>query len=496
MPETRFSKWQGFHGRNLAALAVILSCSMLLPQCESGGLGARDFIKVSQNGFDASDNAEDINSYAWAMRYFRAEGAENGYVYVGTGNNIAGLIGFYFGTLIAGGEITDAPVRPPEIRRHRPDLGPEVWERVFDYRDVENEGEYLTTGFRFMGIYHAAVDPAKNDVRADYLYVATQGLESRLWRSRTGDPGSWESVFTTGEGGASIRYFAEHNGKMYLAYAYDTYEDEPPPGEIWVSSDGVNFSPLMQNGFGNPNNRGIEFLISYNDWLYAGTKNDKEGYEIWKLEGPDKNGAIKVVDHGATDTRNEIAGTPCIFKGQLYVGSIIFFGFNPAQASGFKGCDIIRINEQDEWETVVGPQSLSGYESGFNFFTNSYCWWMEEHDGWLYAGTWDQGTVLSWLLDNLPALISYIQTGEQSGDVPDLPLDYDQWYWLTDAGADIFKTQDGVNWFPVTINGMGDRTNYGWRTMESTPDGYLYLGSANPVDGLEIWRSLEPAATQ
>ncbi|MFA6244828.1 MAG: hypothetical protein WC655_28045, partial [Candidatus Hydrogenedentales bacterium] len=397
---------------------------------------------------------------------------------------------------ISGGEITDAPARPPEIRRYRPDLGPDVWERVFDYRDVETEGEYKTTGFRYMDTYYAAVDAKNNVVRANYLYTSTQGLESALWRSRTGNPGDWEKVFTTGEGGASIRYFAEHNGKMYLAYAYDTYEADPPPGEIWVSDDGLKFQPLIQDGFGNPKNRGIEFLISYNDWLYAGTKNDAEGYEVWKLEGPGKNGAVKVVDSGATDTRNEIAGTPCIFKGDLYVGSIIFFGFNPAQASGFKGCDIIRINDLDEWETVVGPNSLSGYDSGFNFFTNSYCWWMEEHDGWLYAGTWDQGTVMSWLLDNLPALIEFIRTGEQSGDVPDLPLDYDTWYSLTDAGADVFKTQDGVAWFPVTISGMGDRTNYGWRTMESTPDGHLFLGSANPVDGLEIWRSRVPASGQ
>ncbi|MCC6795430.1 MAG: hypothetical protein IT366_09950 [Candidatus Hydrogenedentes bacterium] len=480
------------------SIVALLSCGMLLPQCDPGGFKASDFVKVSQNGFDPVDHEEDVNSYAWAMRYFKADGAQDGHVYVGTGNNIAGLIGFYFTGLIEGGEIDldEAPARPPEIRRHRPDLGDDVWETVFDYRDVETDGEYKTSGFRFMGTYRA-VDADNKGQRSKYLYTATQGLESVLWRSKTGDPGDWQQVFSTGENGASIRYFAEHNGKMYLAYAYDTYEANPPPGEIWVSDDGLNFEPLMQDGFGNPHNRGIEFLISYNNWLYAGTKNDKDGYEIWKLEGPDKGaGAIKLIDGGATDPRNEIAGTPCLFKGQLYIGSIIFFGFNPTQANGFKGCDIIRIDENDDWETVVGPNSISGYDSGFNFFMNAYCWWMEEHDGWLYAGTWDQGTILSWFLDDLPTLIAFIQTGEIPEDVDDLPLEYEQWYKLTQAGADIFKTQDGVNWFPVTIDGMGNRTNYGWRTMESTPDGYLYLGSANPSDGLEIWRGKTEEAKQ
>ncbi|MFA6244818.1 MAG: hypothetical protein WC655_27995, partial [Candidatus Hydrogenedentales bacterium] len=82
----------------IAGLTLLLACSML-PQCGVGGLESRDFIKVSQNGFDPTDNEEDINSYAWAMRYFKADEAQDGYLYVGTGNNIAGLIGFYFGTL-------------------------------------------------------------------------------------------------------------------------------------------------------------------------------------------------------------------------------------------------------------------------------------------------------------------------------------------------------------------------------------------------------------
>jgi hypothetical protein len=466
----------------------------MAPQCSNRGLVARDFEKVSENGFDPSDNAADQNDYAWAMRYFQEDGAETGYVYVGTGNNIAGLIGYYFTTLTSGGDILDAPVLPPEIRRYRPDLGPKTWETVLDYRDVESEGEFQTTGFRFMGTYEAVVDDSKNGVleRANHVYAATQGLESVLWRSRSGDPGTWTSVFSTGEFGPSIRYFCTHKGKMYLAMAFDTFEADPNPGELWVSDDGLNFAPVMQDGFGNPKNRGVEFVVSYNGWLYAGTKNDVEGFEIWKLDGPEKGLApVKVVEHGGPDPRNEIAGTPAVFNGKLYVGSIIFFGFNPQQMEGFKGCDIIRIDENDDWETVVGPNSTSGYDSGFNFFTNAYCWWMEEHDGWLYASTWDQGTLLSWLLDNIPALREFIETGSTNATLED-SLRLRMLYFGTRAGADVFRTRDGDRWYPVTISGMGSPGNYGWRTMESTPDGYLYLGSANPVDGLEVWRAKTP----
>jgi len=290
-----------------------------------------------------------------------------------------------------------------------------------------------------------------------------------------------------------MRALAAHDGKLYAGFAFDTVGQEvQPPGEIWVSDDGISFEPLMQDGFGNPYNRGVEFLISYNGWLWAGTKNDAEGYEVWKLEGPGgAGGPVKVVDHGGPDPRNEAAGTPAIFKGKLYVGSLLFYGYNRVQDYGFKGCDIIRIDSDDSWETVVGNNSISGYDSGFNYFTNAYCWQMKEHDGWLYAGTWDQANLLAGLLDNLPELIEFLQ--EQQKAIAGEVLDIDDWYRLTEAGGDIFKTQDGTHWFPLTQDGLGNRENYGFRTMESTPDGDFYLGTANPASGLEVWRAV-PAA--
>lgn len=46
----------------------------------------------------------------------------------------------------------ELPVQPPQIRRYRPDLGPQTWEVVLDYADHE-QAPYLNEGFRSMGIY-------------------------------------------------------------------------------------------------------------------------------------------------------------------------------------------------------------------------------------------------------------------------------------------------------------------------------------------------------
>ena len=461
----------------------------MLPQCNPGGLQATDFVKISENGFDAEDNAQDKNDYAWSMCFFTPDGEGRGNIYVGTGNNILGVAEYVSLSTFNGTDPDELPAKPPEIRRYRPDRGPAEWEKVFDYRDVPSD-DLQTYGFRRMITYRAA-DPGAKGGRSTYLYAASQGAGSALWRSKTGDAGDWEMVFSTGPNHASLRGMTEHNGKLYIGFAFDIINQNIPPAEIWLSDDGANFEPIMQDGFGNPNNRGVEFLISYKDWLYAGTKNDPEGFEVWKLEGPKGIGPVKVVDHGGPDHRNEAAGTATVFQNKLYVGSLIFYGVNVREGYGFKGCDIIRIDADDNWETIVGPHSLSGYDSGFNYFTNAYCWQLKEHEGWLYAGTWDDGSTLADLLYNLPSLGQYPPS--QTKRLPDTLLTREAWLRATEAGGDIFKTQDGVHWFPVTQDGLGNRNNYGWRNMLSTPDGSFYLGSANPYDGLEIWRARKPA---
>ena len=484
-------------------LASIAACAMgaLLPQC--GSLSEGDFEQVNVSGFDTQDNAVDKNDYAYAMEYFRADEADDGYLYVGTGNNMGGLIGYYIETLINGGDILDAPVRPPEIRRYRPDLGPTEWETVFDYRDVESDPNFRTLGFRFMTVVETA-DAGNGGETSSYLYAATQGEQSILWRSKTGNRGEWEKAFTFDELGGSIRWMEQLDGRLYLAIAYDSFGDAPPPGELWISDNGLDFRPIMQDGFGDPNNRGVQAIIAYEGWIYAGTKNDIDGFEIWKFRPgaaeSDEYEYVRVVSGGGPSSHNENAGMPIVFQDKLYFGTQLYIGgVNPTSGHAFEGCDIIRINPDDSWETVVGPNSLSGYESGFNHFTNSYLWWMEEYDGWLYVGTFDQATLLSSLLDNLDGVVAFFQQrGEKDAldaiaGVLDVLFDMEDYYRLTHAGGDIYKSENGVDWYPVTRDGFGDPRNYGWRTMKACPDGYLYVGSANTSTGTQIWRGRVPS---
>ena len=457
--------------------ALPLLCGFSLSQC---GLTARDFEPVSLNGFDPVDNAQDWNDYPWSMAYFVADGAQEGHVYVGTGNGIDDQIWYRMGLL----DPSVSPYRPPEIRRYRPDLGPKEWERVFDFRDLEAGPDFTSTGFRGMAVYRAQSDGV------NYLYAGTSGTIPSLWRSATGEPGSWEQVFSAGQEG-SIRWLAVHNGLLYISIANESVIDYTP-GQVWAT-DGATVWPVIEDGFGNPDNRSVMSLVSYNGWLYAGTTNIATGYEIWKLEGPGKNGTtpVKVVGEGGPDSRNQAAGTPFVFQGKLYYGS-------QSLHVRWKGFDLIRIDENDQWEVIVGPHSLSGYESGFNRPANCYLWWMEEHDGWLYAGTWDCASLLQYIVENRQLAVQAIPVVVELWNVihgPSGKAEMKPISVVTEAGADLYKSCDGVHWRPVFTNGLGDPYNYGIRTMVSVGDD-LYLGMANPFDGLEIWRGQSCKSTQ
>jgi hypothetical protein len=454
-------------GRALKIVALVCLMPFVVgcpPLGGTGGLDSKDFHRVSQNGFGPADNAVDKNDYAWSMEYFQPDGKATGYVYVGTGNDMIGLIYQGISAIVGQGELGDVEARPPEIRRYREGDPATAWERVLDYRDVETE-PFQTIGFRHMRVYRAQSDGV------NYLYAATFGREATVWRTASGAPGTWTPVWTSGEIG-SVRMMTEHNGLLYLALANDAPEGERL-GKIWAT-DGATFWPVMEDAFGNPNNVGVMCLASFNGWLYGGTSNPAQGYEVWKLEGPaSKSAPVKVVEGGGPSSANESAITPFVFQDKLYLGNMI----NPMAniVSGFKAADIIRIGADDTWEVVVGPSSITGYDSGFNHWPNTYIWSMEYHDGWLYTATYDQVSAFFNVLENLDSVIGAF-----------LKRDANIVERLGYAGADLYKTQDGVNWHPVVLDGFGNVGNYGFRTLKSVGDN-LYVGTANPFDGCEIW---------
>lgn len=468
-----------------ARCRALLSCAILSLLALGGCFvdPPAGFTKVASQGFDPNDNARDLNDYPWDMVFYQGDGASTGYLYCGTGNavmlNILASVGF---------QLSDLPIyRPAELRRYRPDLGTTSWERVFDFRDVETGPDWQTTGYRVLHGYRNQSDGQQ------YLYAGTFGKKPALWRSRTGDPNSWEKFWENPVEG-SVRSLAEHHGLLYIGVTHEYNVAKQIAGEIYVT-DGAAVRPVMTDGFGTVDNDGIFTLASFNGWLYAGTINRDFGYEVWKLEGPDGQSTPVNVIKGGNGYKSQTAVSDLYeFKGYLYVPSIVFINFNSDGPPPIRrAADLARIGPDDKVERVAGPNSITGVEAGFGEISNSYLWCLAEHDGKLYCGTWDGSAFLPAFTRYLPDILRSVNTWEGRNVFAVTTPSWwtpqpAAWYeTLNNAGGRMYVSDDGLSWQLVFDGGLGNPKNYGVRNITPVGDA-LYIGFSNIWDGLEIWK--------
>lgn len=471
--------WCGSRGGRLALLGtVVVLAGAVAPDCRRGSGKAPgavgDFVQISRNGFGLVENLNDMNDYPWGLVYYQADGAEEGHVYVSTGNGIDDQFLYELGLP----RYSDAPLRPGEIRRFRPDVGSLKWQSVLDAREFESGPAYSTTGFRALYAYR----PPGQD-QPNYLYAGSAFEAPSLWRSSTGEPSSWEVVWSESRKG-SFRAMVAHDGILYFNFTPGGEIGDGSPGEIWAH-DGVDVWNVVDDGFGNPHNGGVWALASFNGYLYASLANSETGFEIWKLEGPDRAPPVQVMANGGPDPANQAAATCLVYRDKLYFGTQIL--------GAIKGAHVIRFDKDDIMEVVVGPDSVSGYGSGFDRDMNAYVWSMTSLNDQLYIGTWDLATVFQYLAD--------YRTISRKAEFPNL----DPWYEnanraaigmkraptalsaAVEAGGDIYCSADGDTFYPVSTDGLGDPYNIGVRNMLGVGN-HLYVGMANMTEGLEIWR--------
>lgn len=487
------------------------------------------FNKITPiNGLDINnpDNAMQ-NNYAWSMTEL------GDYLYVGTARNILYSI---FANQVIGDipppkELTpNDPVNRGEIWRYKMD-GSEEWQRVYTTPDDNN------LGFRFMITY--TPPGGVPTIYAGALSLPNiPGLSAStlpnfdvpdLFMVQSTDGENWE-ILDTDILGFSTRYMTEHNGKLYMGALPLMGQADT---QLFVTENPANgWEPISVNGNPNSNPRGnVDLLLSFNNHLYVGTGR-KEGFELWRTCGiePEQNNWVLVVDKGAGDARNEHPWAIEVFKNHIYIGTAIeaaVLTLDPdRQLVSPKGFDVIRVDKQDNWELIVGGKpvvptepttgtrgtALSRFSSGFGNFTNAYCWQIRAQGDHLYLGTFSWSVLIPSFIRLLPDIFGDQLTGNPTVDKATIldgikmlaqqfpKLQYIDFDKLLDAlanlitklgswtfGFDLWRSRDGVYWFPVSLNGLGNQHNYGVRMLYLAQNGKLYLGTANPFDGLEVW---------
>ena len=444
---------------------------------EGTGLTSSHFRRIAKNGIGDPDNA-----YVHGMEYFE------GRLYCGMTRNSFKLLKLFPPIdppalnpwpVDVPGKVQDLDMRG-QIWRWTP--GEDSWEMA--YRSPTIPGKHgepapRDLGYRGMKVFQGASD-SKPTLYVSTMSTVLRGCAAHVLRSEDGI--HFEPASEPGIGNDRISTFRE-------LVAFDDYLYAPPAGEgIQFNSNrtGVlmrskdprpgNWEVAGDLGFGDPNNNGIFMMTQANGQLYAGTFNHFEGYQIWTTP-PCGAGPLqwrKVID------RSAIAMGMCEFDGALYVGSSIQNGgYDRTNLVGPGAGEIIRIWPDDSWDLLVGmPRDtpdgmkypLSGLGPGFDNIFAGYTWRMCQHDGWLYVTTFDWSVFLQFAHRPSPTSRRLLNG-----------IGYDQ---LTEVGGgfEMWRTRDGVNWMPVTLNGMDNPYNYGGRTMVSTPEG-LAVGSANPFGG-------------
>jgi len=282
--------------------------------------------------------------------------------------------------------------------------------------------------------------------------------------------------------------------------------------------------PTAENNTTYPN---VQF-VSFNDYLYTTVArfNSVEvpgGFWIFKgkpIDPGDPTGEwewSEVMRDGAGDPWNESAGV-WAFRDHVYVGTLIQFPEHLMRDDGVSflydnldslRCEVFRFDENNIWEMIIGtPEQnslfdirLGNYDAGFwepilpispfndvNASLNLYSWWIGVYNDKLYCSTFDTKVFLKYVSglleffdysrDEIDTIEGYIELLDIVNDNP--------------AGGDLYVTEDGINFKPVTLDGFGDEYNYGFRTLMGTSD-RLFAGTANPFYGFEVWEVTETA---
>ncbi len=450
------------------------------------------------NGFDSTNlNNARQNNYAWSMSEL------DNFIYVGTGRNILYNI---IKQLEPGTKIPDLIKPDPvdnraEIWRYDKD-GLIDWQRV--YKAPADSG---ITGFRFM-INHIPFggSPA--------LYAASYGNSVKVLKSTNGV--NW-FILPGNLAGTSSRAMVNFRGKLYMStvdesssseipYLYSSPDPEFFPWRLITDVNDPDFDP-EQNPKGAISNMAV-----FNNRLYVATSSS-EGAAVWRTNGhePRMNDWTLVVDNGFGDPANVYTLSIGVFKDHLYVG-----GTKQLPLAWFipMGCDIVRIDKRDNWELVVGGNPFipvgsldqcchchhDDYRrrigSGFNNPFNVYAWQIQEYKGKLLISTFDDSSnmevILTTLLANREALYEIIGVL-----ITDILIEiYLSVVEILRAihypiGFDLYVSGDGVNFKPVTLNGLNNPNNYGGRMLFVDKYYGLYLGTANPFQGCEVYKIRE-----
>ena len=397
---------------------------------------AQAWMQVNEDGFGDPNNI-----------FIRSMGEFDSYLEAGTFNEITGCEAWRYDgdswvqfNIDGFGDVNNIGIGSGSVFGENLYLGTqnevtgcEVWK--YDgatWTQVNEDGFADPNNIRaaFMGVYDGD------------LYVGTQNEVAgcEVWKY---DGATWTQV--NEDGFADPNNFKVFSGAVFNGNVYVGTCNKATSTEIWMY-DGVNWTQANEDGFGDPNNnKGSASMAVFGNNLYVGTGSghpEATGCEVWRYDGVDWT---QVNEDGFGDANNFGALSMTVFGDNLYVGT----GKRPEAT----GCEVW-LYDGDTWTQVntdgFGDPNNKRAFSMATFDGNLYVGTRNEPGGcevWQMKGiipdikaNGSDGPITISTSDTLSITIEL-----DPGIYPGVPAD---WWCVTDAPFGWYYYDDTGTWLP------------------------------------------------
>ncbi len=257
--------------------------------------------------------------------------------------------------------------------------------------------------------------------------------------------------------------------------------------KILKSTNGVSWIEVDTSNLRGNSSRS---MVAFNNKLYVSTIDEALGGNtplLYASEDPEFYRFTEIFPEGiklekGKNPTGEITNL-AVFNNRLY-----------ACVSKDSGIEVWRTNsskvQANDW-TLVG-KSISGFKTGFDNHFNLYGWQIQEYKNTLFISTFDHISNIQTLKEIL--LLNRDLLAENLGQslVNLLLIFYNILLFVFKAvdfpyGFDLITSNDGINFTKTVTNGLGEDTSYGGRMLFVDRCNDLYLGTANPYLGCDVW---------
>jgi len=299
---------------------------------------------------------------------------------------------------------------------------------------------------------------------------------------RSSDGVTWTPVIDPGFGNShdiappAILDFTIFNGYLYASTGRGN------ASQIWRTLNGTTWAPMDVTGFSDPDNVDITCLTEFSGKIYAGVTNQVNGAQIWSSFTGDNNSWTQVAP--------AVPGTdPASVTGFAEFGGALYAAVEseaPAQIWRSYG---------GAWETIVSD--------GFGNSDTTALGGIVEFAGYLYAGAGNavNGAQL-WRTSDGETWEQVIDPGFGDSNNQKVEMVFVHQNYLytsvenTATGIELWRSADGSLWEQANLDGFGDSNNSGtnWSNATAEFQSRLYVGTLNVADGGELWQMLQNEA--